>query len=77
LLSIWQLIFYPLFQRQLWRWWQPASSALLLLLLTLLRLLALLLSIVMELIFGGCLFTSRSIALLTKNALRLRPAFPL
>jgi hypothetical protein len=47
------------------------SSALLLL-----RLLALLLSIVMKLDFG-CLFTSRSIVLLTKNALRLRPAFPL
>jgi hypothetical protein len=53
------------------------SSALLLLLLPLLRLLALLLSIVMELVFG-CLFTSRSIVLTrTKNALRLRPAFPL
>jgi hypothetical protein len=51
------------------------SSALLLLLLLLL-LLVLLLSIAMELNFG-CLFTSRSIVLLIKNALRLRPASPL
>jgi hypothetical protein len=47
---------------------------LLLPLLPLLPLLALLLSIVMKLKFG-CLFTSRSIVLLTKNSLRLRPAF--
>jgi hypothetical protein len=84
-------ILYSLFQRQLWRWWQPeqrvAAERLLLLLLLLLplllpllpllRLLALLLSIVMKLNFG-CLFTSRSIVLLTKNAYALATtAFPL